>query len=218
MLRSRRSYQPFIQFVYSVVHLAIMIVLASPLSSALEFEMTKMTKCIVEEISADVLAVGEYQLTRKDGLFVSGTVTVTDPSGATVVNQRSTASSQFAFTSKLAGDYQACFTVQDVATAEQTKIRLDWNTGVSATDWEEVAKKENLDVMATELRKLEQMVKEIHSEMLFLKKTEEEMRNLNEATNERVAWFSISSLLVCAVLGAWQLWHLRQFFKRKKIL
>lgn len=108
--------------------------------------------------------------------------------------------------------------------------------------------------MATELRKLEQMVKDIHQEMLFVKKTEEEMRNLNgmliaaavscescfvaelmlslsvqeklilqsgcyaEATNERVAWFSISSLLVCAGLGAWQLWHLRQFFKRKKIL
>ena len=69
----------------------------------------------------------------------------------------------------------------DLTTASQTKIKLDWNTGLGATDWEEVAKKENLDVMATELRKLEQMVKDIHQEMLFLKKTEEQMRNLNGA-------------------------------------
>lgn len=67
----------------------------------------------------------------------------------------------------------------DLNTALQTVIKLEWKSGLGATDWQEVAKKENLDVMATELRKLEQIVKEIHQEMLFLKKTEEEMRNLN---------------------------------------
>lgn len=38
-------------------------------------------------------------------------VQVTDPNGVTVVNQGTSASSQFAFTSKIAGDFQACFTV-----------------------------------------------------------------------------------------------------------
>jgi p24 family protein delta-1 len=66
-----------------------------------------------------------------------------------------------------------------VQTALNTKIRLDWKTGVAATNWGEIAKKENLDAMAVELRKLEDTVKEIHDEMLFLRKREEEMRNLN---------------------------------------
>jgi predicted RNase H-like nuclease len=52
---------------------------------------------------------------------------------------------------------------------------------VAATNWSEIAKKENLDEMAIELRKLEDTVKEIHDEMLFLRKREEEMRNLNGA-------------------------------------
>lgn len=30
-----------------------------------------------------------------------------------------------------------------------------------------------------------------------------------EATNARVAWFSIGSLVVCMVLAAWQLWYLK---------
>jgi len=30
-----------------------------------------------------------------------------------------------------------------------------------------------------------------------------------EATNARVAWFSIGSLVVCIVLAAWQLWYLK---------
>ena len=65
-----------------------------------------------------------------------------------------------------------------------TKIKLDWKTGVAATDWGAIAKKENLDAMATELRKLEETVKEIHDEMLYLRKREEDMRNLNGAPPE----------------------------------
>ena len=60
-------------------------------------------------------------------------------------------------------------------------MSLEWKTGVSATNWDEVAKKENLDLMATELRKLEDSVKEVHNEMLYLRRREEQMRNLNGA-------------------------------------
>ena len=46
-------------------------------------------------------------------------------------------------------------------------------------DWDAIAKKDNLNEMSTELRRLEAMVKEIHDEMLFLRTREEEMRDLN---------------------------------------
>ena len=46
-------------------------------------------------------------------------------------------------------------------------------------DWDAIAKKDNLNDMSTELRRLEAMVKEIHQEMLFLRSREEEMRNIN---------------------------------------
>ena len=47
---------------------------------------------------------------------------------------------------------------------------------------------------------------------------EEEMRDLNEATNGRVAWFSILSLGVCIFMAVFQVAYLRKFFKRKKVL
>ena len=46
-------------------------------------------------------------------------------------------------------------------------------------DWDAIAKKDNLNEMSMELRRLEAMVKEIHEEMLFLRTREEEMRDLN---------------------------------------
>ncbi len=49
----------------------------------------------------------------------------------------------------------------------------------AAQDWDAIAKKDNLNEMSMELRRLEAMVKEIHEEMLFLRTREEEMRDLN---------------------------------------
>ncbi len=121
-------------------------------------------------------------------------------------------------------------------------------------DWGAVAKKDNMNVLATELQKLEETVKQIHQEMQYLRRREEEMRDINgetgacramrflmftaseicrpvsseltpravvcftEATSTRVAWFSIGSLVICCVLAAWQLWYLKNFFVRKKLL
>ena len=54
--------------------------------------------------------------------------------------------------------------------------------------------------------------------MLQLQQREQEMREISEKTNSRVAWYSIYSLLICVGSGIFQLFYLRVFFKRKKML
>ena len=46
-------------------------------------------------------------------------------------------------------------------------------------DWDAVAKKDHLSDMATELRRLEGTIREIHQEMVLMRSREEEMRNIN---------------------------------------
>ena len=58
----------------------------------------------------------------------------------------------------------------------------------------------------------------IHLELQHIRRKEEQMRDVNERTNSRVAWFSIGALFVCVGMAAVQLWNLRRFFIRKKIL
>jgi hypothetical protein len=48
-----------------------------------------------------------------------------------------------------------------------------------------------------------------------LKLGEQEMRDLNEETNTRVAWFSIFSLAVCIGCSVLQLAYLKKFFQRE---
>lgn len=141
-----------------------------------------------------------------------------DPSGHVLYDQKNKADGTFSFNTKVAGEYKTCFMAPDIATSRKTKITLEWKTGVAATDWDAIAKKENLDAMGKELMRLEETIKEVYDQMLLMKKREAEMRDLNEATNSRVAWFSVFSLLVCITVAGWQLWFLKRFFERKKVL
>ena len=47
---------------------------------------------------------------------------------------------------------------------------------------------------------------------------EAEMRDVSEKTNARVAWFSMMSVAVCIAVSALQLWHLKRFFEKKKLI
>jgi len=50
---------------------------------------------------------------------------------------------------------------------------------VAATDWDTIAKKEHLDQLSVEMRKVEGQIREIYAEMLQLQQREQEMRDLN---------------------------------------
>ncbi|MES1916303.1 MAG: Transmembrane emp24 domain-containing protein 10 [Cercozoa sp. M6MM] len=47
---------------------------------------------------------------------------------------------------------------------------------------------------------------------------EERMRTTNESTNTRVLWFSVFSMLALGALSVWQIYFLRDFFRRKKMI
>lgn len=66
--------------------------------------------------------------------------------------------------------------------------------------------------------RLEDMVHTMHLELQHIRRKEEIMRDVNEKINARVAWFSIGAMLVCVGSAALQLWSLRKFFVRKKVL
>jgi hypothetical protein len=72
-----------------------------------------------------------------------------------------------------------CYYHADTANLLATKVKLDWKTGVAATDWASVAKKEHLDSLTLELRRLEDSIREVYSEMLLLQQREQEMRDIS---------------------------------------
>ncbi|XP_047966067.1 transmembrane emp24 domain-containing protein p24delta8-like, partial [Salvia hispanica] len=73
-------------------------------------------------------------------------------------------------------------------------------------------------LMEIELKKMLDTVQTIHDEMYYLREREEEMQLLNKSTNSKMFWFSFLSILVCLSVTGIQLWHLKSFFEKKKLI
>jgi hypothetical protein len=107
-------------------------------------------------------------------------VRVTSPVQGSMFSKQSCADGKFAFTAPMQGEYQICFENLGMS---QKQVKLDLKTGVHAKDYSSVAKKENLKPIEVELRRLEDQVQEVHTDMSYLREREEQMRNTNGAPN-----------------------------------
>ncbi|XP_015868604.3 transmembrane emp24 domain-containing protein p24delta3 [Ziziphus jujuba] len=181
------------------------------------------TKCVSEEIQTNVVVLADYYViddsVDNHQHIPTISVRVTSPYGNNLHHTENVTHGQFAFTTTETGNYLACFWVDgNPREGSSLSVSLDWRTGIAARDWESVAKKEKIEGVELELRKLEGAVQAIHENLLYLKTREAEMREVSERTNARVAWFSIMSLGVCIVVSSLQLWHLTRYFQKKKLI
>ncbi|XP_057495270.1 transmembrane emp24 domain-containing protein p24delta3-like [Actinidia eriantha] len=179
------------------------------------------TKCVSEEIHNNVVVLADYVVISEDHTQSSPTLSakVTSPYGNNLHHLENVTHGQFAFTTKEAGNYLACFWVDGHHQGGgDVSVNLEWRIGIAAKDWDSVARKEKIEGVEIQLRKLEGAVEAIHENLLYLKSREADMREVSESTNARVAWFSIMSLGICIVVSVTQLWHLKRFFQKKKLI
>ncbi|KAF5939640.1 hypothetical protein HYC85_023899 [Camellia sinensis] len=181
------------------------------------------SKCIAEDIKTNSMSVAKYSIVNPNDPhpFPEShkiTVRVTSAHGHSYHYAELVESGQFSFQAAEAGDYMTCFWALDHKPQSTITIDFDWKTGVAAKDWTNVAKKGTIDNMELELKKLYATVTSIHEEMFYLREREEEMQELNRRTNSRMGWLSILSLFVCLSVAGLQLWHLKTFFEKKKLI
>ncbi|KAF6142710.1 hypothetical protein GIB67_018421 [Kingdonia uniflora] len=196
----------------------------TPLAQSLRFDIqSSHTKCISEDMKSNSMTVGKYSVVNpNEGQPLPEshkiTVRVTSAHGNNYHYGDNVESGQFGFTAAEPGDYLTCFFANDQKPPMKLTIDFEWRTGIAAKGWPNVAKKGQVEVMEQELKKLEDTIKSIHEEMFYLREREEEMQDLNRSTNSDMAWLSILSLFICLSVAGLQLWHLKSFFVRKKLL
>ncbi|KAK8629796.1 hypothetical protein V6N13_078624 [Hibiscus sabdariffa] len=193
----------------------------APVGEAIWLNLPKTgTKCVSEEIHSNVVVLADYVVVAvEDSQTAPISVKVTSPYGNSLHNRENVTYGRFAFTTEEAGNYLACFWSDNHnRVTGEIVVNIDWKTGIAAKDWESVARKEKIEGVELELRKLEGAVESIHENLLYLKSREAEMRSMSESTNARVAWFSIMSLGICILVSALQVWYLKRFFQKKKLI
>ncbi|CAN1179344.1 Transmembrane emp24 domain-containing protein p24delta5, partial [Linum perenne] len=71
---------------------------------------------------------------------------VTSPYGNNIYHQDNVTHGQFAFTTSEAGNYLACFWLDEHQQhVTNISLGLEWKTGIAAKDWDSVAKKEKIE-------------------------------------------------------------------------
>ena len=175
-------------------------------------------KCLKEEIHANKLVTGEYEVTEYQGVKVS--LKVTDTKSHILYQNADAKKGKFAFTTDSFDMFQICFS--SVASfrgkLQPHDVHLQMKRGIEAKNYEEVAKAEQLKPLEVELRRLEDLSVDIVHAFSYMKEREEEMKDTNESTNSRVLYFSIFSMLCLVGLATWQVLYLRKFFKSKKLI
>ncbi|KAF3431505.1 hypothetical protein FNV43_RR26236 [Rhamnella rubrinervis] len=193
-------------------------------SESLRFELQSgNTKCVAEEINSNSLTVGKYSVVNpNEGYPIPDshklTVRVTSTYGNTLHSADNQVSGQFSFVAAEAGSYMACFFAPDHKPQTTFVVDFDWRTGVAAKDWSNVAKKSNVELMELEITKMFDTVKFIEEEMFNLRVKEEEMQELNKSTSSKMFLFTFLSILICLSVAGIQVWHLKTFFEKKKLI
>ncbi|PHU25037.1 Transmembrane emp24 domain-containing protein p24delta3 [Capsicum chinense] len=145
------------------------------------------TKRVSEELHNNVVVLADYVVISDDHVHPTPTISarVTSPNGNALHHKENTTHSQFAFTTTEAGNYLTCFWADNPGSGSLS-VNIDWKTGIAAKDWESVARKEKIEGLELELRKLELAVEAIHENLIYLKSRELEMRSSRDIEQSKV--------------------------------
>ncbi|KAF3931979.1 hypothetical protein ABW20_dc0102525 [Dactylellina cionopaga] len=130
---------------------------------------------------------------------------------------------RMAFTSHADAAFDVCF--ENIAqnyhrggTQMSRAVELDVDIGADARDWSAIQAAEKLKPVEIELRRIEELVGEIVSEMEYLRTREQKLRDTNESTNERVKYFAFVTIATLIGVGVWQVIYLRSYFRSKHLI
>ncbi|KAI9712191.1 MAG: vesicle coat component [Candelaria pacifica] len=212
--------------------LSTLLLLSSiPQATALKFDLQaypqsanhKHDRCIRNFVAKDTLVVVTATVSghKGDGQMVN--MHIKDAVGNDYGRPKDIAGeSRMAFTSHADSAFDVCFENILVSQREVINptrhIELDIDIGADARDWSAIQAAEKLKPVETELRRIEEMVGEIVTEMEYLRTREQKLRDTNESTNERVKWFAFGTMGMLVGLGVWQVVYLRAYFRSKHLI
>ncbi|KAH9864308.1 vesicle coat component [Plenodomus biglobosus] len=210
--------------------LACLLLALLPLATALKFDLhpvslhdaAKYERCVRNFVAKEQLVVVTATLDgyRGDGQRVN--MHIRDAMGNDYHRPKDVVGeNRYAFTSHADSAFDVCF--ENVLTGGASHltprhVELDIDIGADAKDWNAIQASEKLKPVEMELRRIEETVGEIVTEMDYLRTREQKLRDTNESTNERVKWFALGTMGMLVGLGAWQVVYLRAYFRSKHLI
>lgn len=176
-------------------------------------------KCLREEIRANVVVVGVYEVVPVDGQQIN--YVVTDSNNHILSQKEDISSGKFTFSIENNDLFEICFTSKVLNNHKKgvvQEIFLDIKTGIETKNYEVAAELNQLKPLELRLKIIEDLSKDIIQEFTYMKNQADAMHNTNESTNKRVLYFGVFSMICLFLLATWQVFYLRRYFKAKKLI
>jgi len=197
--------------------------------NCIRFHLHPQTRrCLKEEMRKGVIVSGEYDVTPIAGqphlANIRNDLQITDSKGHVAFARESIDKGRFAVTPDEDDIYDFCVLshplghIPPEAAGSIREVSLVIKHGVEAKNYDQIAAVSQLKPLELELTKLEDLSASIVADFEYMKQREQEMRDTNESTNNRVFYLSIFSMVCLASLAVWQILYLKKFFKSKKLI
>lgn len=167
-------------------------------------------KCYGEQLAKMELLVAEFEVLDHKKVSVN----VHGPN-ANVFSEHEREKVKTAFTTSEAGAHWLCIKNDD---SEPTDVLMTVLAGPMAKDYSQIAKKEHLEDTQIALRRVEESLRNYHSNVLYIRSREERMRQTNDSTAFRVIGFCLFNVVLMIAVGGWQMLYFKRFFRSKKII
>lgn len=136
-----------------------------------------------DDVFVGELLIGDFTVTPPEGKI---TCTVYDSAGVVIHNKAVQSEGKFAHTASKPGEYKMCF--HNTEGINPKTINLSVTS--SSKDYKEMAKKDNLKPLEMELKRLEDTITQIHTEMRYLQDREGQMRETNGRREREGEYYS----------------------------
>ncbi|EDW07313.1 transmembrane emp24 domain-containing protein bai [Drosophila mojavensis] len=175
-------------------------------------------KCLKEDMQANQLVKGEYEVSDVPGQIVN--YVVRDSKGHILSQKERITKGKFSFTAEVYETYEICFTSRGGANqpGANHEVSLITKKGIEAKRSDALGEAAKLKPIEADLKRLEVLSDSIVLDFELMRKREEEMRDTNEKTNSRVLIYSVFSICCLLGLATWQVLYLRRFFRIKKLI
>lgn len=203
----------------------------SPLGHALHFYLqTDETKCFFEDLPADTIAVGKFAVTEyntqfnnymenKANLKLEITVDETFDNNHRVVSQKNSPVGQFTFTSLDSGEHKFCITPRHTNWASKAKHRVYFDLVVGeANQFVDSKRDKEVNYLTMKTNELIKKLTDLKREQSLLRLKESTFRDISEHTNSRSVKWIIIQLIVLVATGCYQMFYLKNFFVKQKVV
>ncbi|KAH3687562.1 hypothetical protein WICPIJ_001463 [Wickerhamomyces pijperi] len=196
------------------------------LTTALHFYANPgQTRCFYEELSKGTVVIGKFdsyiniggdEYSKVTNLKLEVTVDETFDNNHRVVTQKSSAAGDITYSASESGEHKFCIT--PVYFDRKTKVRVFFDVIIAGSEIIDSQRKDEVTIITNKVKELSNKIEEIRNEQLLFREREESFRNQSESTNGKVVVWSLIQFVVLILSGVWQLFHLKTFFIKQKVL